>query len=127
MAKKSAAAAPPIAGNEADLAEQLAAELGGEIGGSVAPDEVLPQLETFESLPATILVELPIGPLLPRAYLTDHVDLRLKPRHRRALQHLLRGLNARHAQLPGGKHVEKVGHAVEYMLEKIAEQLDAVA
>ena len=123
MAKKPQSAPDPIDAEEADLAEQLAAEMEPETPAPVAP----PAVKTKPPAIDAVLLELPIGPLPVSCYMTDHIDIKVPRGERAALHRLLHGLSGRHVQLRGGRHVEKPGHAVQWLLEQIADQLDAAA
>jgi hypothetical protein len=75
--------------------------------------------------PATIRVELPVAPLPAHGFRSQRLDLSLTRRQAEALHCVLHGLHVQHAQLREGRHVENIQHALRWILEQIADEIDA--
>jgi len=70
--------------------------------------------------PDLVRVELPLGTIDPKAYLSKRCDLsNLSPRQARALRQLTEGLQDAAARLENGRRVTSSADAVRYVLEKL--------
>lgn len=70
-------------------------------------------------------VYFPLGEMRDGTYLPEHVEARLTdPHQRRTLKRLLIGLQAEHAQLASGRHVDNYADVVRYLLEKLGPKLE---
>lgn len=92
---------------------------GQEIGATVE----LHPIEMIEDLPteSTVLIEAPIRLVDPKSHHTRFLNLRLSRRQSTALQMLWSGVRGSHEELDGGKLVDKKVHAVQWLLDKIAD------
>lgn len=72
--------------------------------------------------PRVAVIELPLGDVGNREYLSRHVESRLKTQEQQlAMKRLLRGLQRTGATTKDGKPVQRPGEAVRWLLEKIGE------
>jgi hypothetical protein len=75
---------------------------------------------------STVLVGLPVRlPPNPDVYVSRHVEVRLDRRQATALRRVFDGLNANHARLASGRHVDSAADVVRSILERIADDLDS--
>lgn len=71
---------------------------------------------------AVVTVELPLGDVGEKEYLTRHVESRLKTREQQmAMKRLLRGLQNSGATTRDGRPVQRPGEAVRWWLEQISD------
>ncbi len=68
-----------------------------------------------------VLVELPLGIVGEKEYLSYHVESRLRTHDQRlAMKRLLRGLQTSGAKTEDGRPVQRQGEVIRYVLERIA-------
>ena len=69
----------------------------------------------------TVVIELPLGEVSEKEYLSRHVESRLRTRDQQStMKRLLRGLQASGATTKDGRPVQRAGEAIRYMMEQIA-------
>lgn len=71
------------------------------------------------AIAATIQLALPVAPFPPSGYRSRRLDLNLTSDQADALHRVYRGLQAEHAQLASGKHVDSPQEALRCLLERI--------
>lgn len=107
---------------------------GDDMGTAVLPDVVKDAIapvkgkakktetkkpEAVATLPASAIIEAPLGSL-DQGYLPTHVEARLTtPKQRASMRRLLRGLLQAGERLDDGKLVQSNADAVRWLLEKL--------
>lgn len=71
--------------------------------------------------PSRAAIEIPIGPVDPRAYRSTHLDVsRLTPQQSHGLRRVQNGLDLTRAVLDSGRRVTTPADAIRWLLEQIA-------
>ena len=70
----------------------------------------------------TVVLEVPLGDVGEKEYLSRHVESRLKTREQRlAMKRLLRGLQQTGATTKDGRPVQRPGDVVRLLMEQISD------
>ena len=73
--------------------------------------------------PTAVTIEVPVAPI-EDGYLTRHVEAQLDEPERRALRGLFNGLVAADERLANGRPIERMSHAIRWLLQQVAENTD---
>ena len=66
-----------------------------------------------------MVIELPVEPLDPDAYLKRHIDLQLNRRQASGLRRLFDGLHRRGTKLANERYVQSPVDVIRYVLEQV--------
>ena len=69
----------------------------------------------------TVTIEIPVGPVRPNDYLTEHVEVQLGPTEKRGLRRLVEGVLRMSPLLANGRKVASNPDAIRYLLQLIDE------
>ena len=136
MAKKKATARQT---HEPKLPREDSEQNGQHIAGDATPrtETQKPQAEVTAPSsrpdldpPRRITIEIPIGELTDHEYLPEGLNFRLLGHKssrsmRAALKRVFRALHTNHAVMSNGRHVDNPTDAVRWILDQIAEKLEA--
>jgi hypothetical protein len=78
----------------------------------------MPKLKDERTVPATILIEVPIAEMPPATW-GLHIDVKLTAAQSTALRRITQGLDVRGATLGNGRRVVNAADAVRFVLEQI--------
>ena len=96
------------------------------VASQTAPPPVSIAAEPMPELPASVIIEVPLGPL-DQGYLSRHVEARFTSEvQRQAMRRLTNGLRQAGEKLEDGKPVTTHADAVKWLLERMAQVSDAV-
>jgi len=83
------------------------------------PDDAPPEPAATQPAARVVSIDVPVAPIDPDAYLSDHIEGRLTPAQKRGLRGVLNGADASHARLASGRVVQTSIDAVRLVLEAI--------
>jgi hypothetical protein len=120
MAKR-ANGAPASALDAIENGDDAGNELIDEIQSS--PADVAEALEPEPLVLGGVMIEIPTAEIAEGGYLQRHLDVRLTPRQATAAKRIFEALNRTDARLVDGRHIDRLPQAMQWVLDRAADEI----